>query len=170
MRSGSGWRRWRAASTTRYVYDEQGHLIGEYDGAGNLIQETVWLEDLPVATLRPTGATGNPTPINTYYVLADHLGSPRAVVRPSDSAILWRWDNTDPFGNNAANENPSGQGTFKYALRFPGQYFDAETSTHYNYFRDYDPGDWEVSAERSDWICAVAPIPMDLWRMHRRRE
>ena len=24
-------------------------------------------------------------------------------------------------------------------MRFPGQYFDAETSLHYNYFRDYDP-------------------------------
>ena len=24
-------------------------------------------------------------------------------------------------------------------LRLPGQYFDAETGTHYNYFRDYDP-------------------------------
>lgn len=23
-------------------------------------------------------------------------------------------------------------------LRFPGQYFDAETDFHYNYFRDYD--------------------------------
>jgi len=125
--------------TTRYVYDEHGHLLGEYDGAGKLIQETVWLEDMPVATLRPTGAAGTPAPIAVYYVLADHLGSPRAVVRPSDSAIMWRWDNTDPFGNNAANENPSGQGAFRYALRFPGQYFDAETSTHYNYFRDYDP-------------------------------
>jgi len=25
-------------------------------------------------------------------------------------------------------------------LRFPGQYFDQETGTYYNYFRDYDPG------------------------------
>jgi RHS repeat-associated protein len=24
-------------------------------------------------------------------------------------------------------------------LRFPGQYFDGETNTHQNYFRDYDP-------------------------------
>ncbi|WP_428624591.1 RHS repeat-associated core domain-containing protein, partial [Sedimenticola sp.] len=24
-------------------------------------------------------------------------------------------------------------------LRFPGQYYDAETGTYYNYFRDYDP-------------------------------
>ena len=125
--------------TTRYVYDEQGHLLGEYDSTGKLVQETVWLEDLPVATLRPTGATGTPTPINVYYVLADHLGSPRAVVRPSDNQFMWRWDNTDPFGANVANENPAGQGSFKYALRFPGQYYDAETGTHYNYFRDYDP-------------------------------
>ena len=125
--------------TTRYVYDEQGHLLGEYDSTGKLVQETVWLEDLPVATLRPTGATGTPSPINVYYVLADHLGSPRAVVRPSDNQFMWRWDNTDPFGATVANENPAGQGSFKYALRFPGQYFDAETGTHYNYFRDYDP-------------------------------
>jgi RHS repeat-associated protein len=32
-----------------------------------------------------------------------------------------------------------GGGVFTYNLRFPGQYFDAETETHYNYFRDYDP-------------------------------
>jgi len=127
------------AATTRFVYDEQGRLVGEYDGTGKLIQETVWLDDLPIATLRPTGANGTPTPINVYYVHADHLGSPRAVTRPSDNAIMWRWDNVDPFGANAPNENPAGQGAFKNALRFPGQYYDAETGTHYNYFRDYDP-------------------------------
>ncbi len=139
--------------TTLFVYDEQGHLLGEYDGSGNLIEETVWLEDLPVATLRPTGGSGNPTPINIYYVHADHLGSPRAVTRPSDNAIMWQWDNLDPFGANAANANPSGQGTFTYGLRFPGQYYDAETGTAYNYHRDYDPtvGRYEQSDPIGLW-------------------
>ena len=107
------------AATTYFVYDEQGHLLGEYDGTGALIQETVWLEDLPVATLRPTGS-GNPTPIAIYYVHADHLGSPRAITRPSDNAMMWQWDNVDPFGANAADENPGGQGTFTVCPEIPG--------------------------------------------------
>ncbi|MDD2776896.1 MAG: RHS repeat-associated core domain-containing protein [Gallionella sp.] len=52
---------------------------------------------------------------------------------------MWRWDNTDPFGNNIANENPANQGTFTFNLRFPGQYFDRETGLHYNVNRDYNP-------------------------------
>jgi RHS repeat-associated protein len=129
-----------AGDTTRFVYDEQGHLLGEYEANGKLIQETVWLEDLPVATLRPRpGSTGSPVTVDLYYVHADHLGSPRAITNPGDNSIMWRWDNVDPFGANAADENPGGQGAFEYGLRLPGQYFDAETGTHYNYFRDYDP-------------------------------
>ena len=124
--------------TTHFVYDEQGRLVGEYDGAGNLIQETVWLDELPLATLRPT-RTGNPTPIAIHYVHADHLGTPRAVTRPGDDQLLWRWDNTEPFGNSAPDENPAGLGVYRYHLRFPGQYYDAEAGLHYNYFRDYDP-------------------------------
>ena len=124
---------------TYFVYDERGHVLGEYDRTGSVIEETIWFEDLPVATLRPTGASGIPTPINIYYVHADHLGTGRAVTRPSDNKLMWQWDNLDPFGANPPNENPASQGTFKYNLRFPGQYYDSETGTNYNYFRDYDP-------------------------------
>jgi RHS repeat-associated protein len=52
---------------------------------------------------------------------------------------VWSWDNTEPFGDSVASENPSGLGAFTCNLRFPGQYFDKETNTHYNYFRDYHP-------------------------------
>jgi RHS repeat-associated protein len=53
---------------------------------------------------------------------------------------VWRWDNQEPFGNDVPNENPSGLGTLVVPLRFPGQYFDRESSLAYNYYRDYDPG------------------------------
>jgi RHS repeat-associated protein len=70
---------------------------------------------------------------------ADHLGMPRAITRPSDNQVVWKWDAIDPFGNNPPNENPSGLGTLTYNLRHPGQYADVETGTFQNYFRDYDP-------------------------------
>ncbi|WP_415205915.1 RHS repeat-associated core domain-containing protein [Rudaea sp.] len=50
---------------------------------------------------------------------------------------MWKWDYFGAgaaFGTNA----PSVQ-TLVVNLRFPGQYFDAETGLNYNYFRDYDP-------------------------------
>jgi YD repeat-containing protein len=37
---------------TRFVYDEAGRLIGEYDLSGKPIQETIWFNDLPVAVLK----------------------------------------------------------------------------------------------------------------------
>ena len=73
-----------------------------------------------------------------YYIHADQLDTPR-VITDTAGNVVWQWDNVDPFGNNMANENPTGAGAFKFDLRFPGQYFDKETNTHYNYFRDYDP-------------------------------
>ncbi len=118
-----------APSTTWFVYDEEGRLIGEYDGSGNARQETVWLDGLPVATVQ----NGQP-----YAIHSDHLGTPR-VITDSQGREVWRW-NSDPFGTASANEDPDGDGQpFAFNLRFPGQYFDAETGLHQNYFRDYDP-------------------------------
>jgi RHS repeat-associated protein len=122
------------AGTVLFMYDEAGHLIGEYTSTAALVQETVWLGDLPVATLRPHSGGG----IDIYYVHADQLGAPRMVTRATDNGVMWRWD-TEPFGATAPNANPKGLGTFAYNLRFPGQYYDSETGLLYNYFRDYDP-------------------------------
>jgi YD repeat-containing protein len=65
-----------------FMYDESGHLLGEYSNSGALIQETVWLGDIPVASIRP----GSPAAL--YYVHADHLNTPKMITRPADSAVM----------------------------------------------------------------------------------
>ena len=115
------------------MYDEAGHILGEYTNTGALIEETVWMGDLPVATLQPNGSS-----ISIYYIHSDHLGTPRKITQPSSNTLAWRWD-PDTFGSLGPNQNPGGLGTFIYNLRFPGQYYQAETGLMLNYFRDYDP-------------------------------
>jgi RHS repeat-associated protein len=72
-----------------------------------------------------------------YFVHVDHLNTPRLVTNDQQQAV-WRWDQQEPFGANAPNENPSTLGAFEFPLRFPGQYADKETHLYYNYHRDYD--------------------------------
>jgi YD repeat-containing protein len=100
-----------SAGTTIFMQDEAGHLIGEYNGSGGLIEETVWLGDIPVATLQPDPVSG----IDIYYVHTDQLNSPRKISRPSDNQYMWRWD-ADAFGTASPNQNPAGLGTLIYNL------------------------------------------------------
>jgi RHS repeat-associated protein len=132
--NGLGQRVKKGAPDTYFAYDEAGHLVGEYDSTGALIQELVWLGDTPVASIRP----GNPTGYVFYYIWTDLLDTPRMITDVSNQA-RWTWTHDEPFGNSAPNENPASLGAFAFNLRFPGQYYDAETGLHYNYFRDYDP-------------------------------
>jgi len=100
------------------------------------VQEIVWLDDIPVATIRTDqGGTG----VGIFYIHTDHLNAPSKITRPNDNAVIWRW-NHDPFGNGVPNQDPDGNGlVLTFNLRFPGQYFDAETGLNQNHFRDYDP-------------------------------
>jgi RHS repeat-associated protein len=69
---------------------------------------------------------------DALYVHADHLGTPQKM---TDAAASVVWDATyRPFG-----EEDGVTGTATNHQRFPGQYKDAESGLHYNYFRDYDP-------------------------------
>jgi RHS repeat-associated protein len=52
----------------------------------------------------------------------------------STNTIVWEGI-YKPFGEADVNPNSSVVNNF----RFPGQYYDAETGLHYNYFRYYDP-------------------------------
>ena len=117
--------------------------------------EILWLADTPIAVLkrRPGSTDGGPsgggtatpwtgTPaggVDIYFIHPDHLDSPRALVNANDQ-LIWRWDSS-PFGDTDANEQPTaGITTFVFNLRFPGQQYDREIGTHYNYFRDYEAG------------------------------
>jgi RHS repeat-associated protein len=77
--------------------------------------------------------------ITASYIYPDQVDTPRMITRPSDNQMVWRWDQTDPFGSATPNQNPSSLGTFVYNPRFPGQLFDSEDNLNYNYFRNYDP-------------------------------
>ncbi|MGH8700710.1 MAG: RHS repeat-associated core domain-containing protein [Burkholderiales bacterium] len=62
------------------------------------------------------------------------------MITDESQRVVWRWENTEPFGKSLPEEDPDGDGiAFEMPLRFPGQYRDAETGLFYNYFRDYDP-------------------------------
>lgn len=75
---------------------------------------------------------------NYMYVHTDALGAP---VRMTDKlgAVVWNAD-YDAYGLAQVNEDVDGNSvSAAMNLRFPGQYYDSETSSHYNYFRQYDP-------------------------------
>jgi RHS repeat-associated protein len=111
-----------------YVYDEEGHTIGEYDVNGNPVYEVVYLGDMPV---------GMVTALGINYIYADHIDTPRVITRSQDHAIVWRWDEVEAFGAVPPNEDPSDLGTLTFDLRFPGQVFDRETGLFYNWHRNY---------------------------------
>lgn len=115
---------------TPYAYDEAGRLLGDYATATT---EYIYLDSIPVAVIK----AGVP-----YYIETDHLGTPRQVIDRTRNVAVWKWDSlASTFGTNAPEQDPDGDSAqFVMNLRFPGQYFDAETGLDYNYFRDYEPG------------------------------
>ncbi|TEF92420.1 RHS repeat domain-containing protein, partial [Pseudomonas aeruginosa] len=125
-------------SITTYLYGPDGQLLGEaeHDGSGRKLraQYYLWLDSLPLATIDADydaqGKVGNPT---LLYLHGDHLDTPRLATDTSGQ-IAWQWQ-SDAFGRGEALS----QGSTRVNLRFPGQYYDAESGLHYNYFRDYDP-------------------------------
>ncbi len=117
-----------------FWYDEAGHYLGVYNSSGGLGDETVWLGDIPVATIVPSGHS-----FVFYYIHTDHLNTPRQATLPGNNSQMYTWF-SDPFGTTAQNQNPQGNGTFNYPPRFPGQVSTTQVAGLYqNGFRDYDP-------------------------------
>jgi len=119
------------AVTERYAYDERGHLIGEY---GTTNRDYVWIDGLPVAVVDNT-VTGGVTSSAVNYVTADQLNTPR-VVTNSAGTVIWSWAyQGNPFGE----QSPTSTAGYVLNLRYSGQYYDAESGTNYNMYRNYEP-------------------------------
>lgn len=115
------------ASSQRFAYDEVSQLLGEY---GSASRDYIWLGNLPVAVVD----TGSGASL-VSYVHADGLGTPRAVTDAAGSAI-WQ---LAYLGSAFGEQQPSSSGSFTYSLRFPGQYYDAESGLNYNVHRNFEP-------------------------------
>ncbi|MBU0910516.1 MAG: DUF2778 domain-containing protein [Proteobacteria bacterium] len=111
---------------TYYHYDADDKLIAETDGSGNALRDYIYLGNEPMA-VKVYGAQAG-----LYDFINDHLGTPQVLV-DSTGTTVWQAAYL-PFGKAQVQT-----GTVSNNLRFPGQYYDAETGLHYNWHRYYDP-------------------------------
>ncbi|MFI1303581.1 RHS repeat-associated core domain-containing protein [Streptomyces sioyaensis] len=92
-----------------------------------------------------------------YAIVTDLVGAPRELVEETGD-IAWRARSTLWGATTWRNED-----TAYTPLRFPGQYFDAETQLHYNLHRYYDP---ETARYTSPDPLGLAPAPNPATYVH----
>lgn len=116
------------ATKTVSVFDQWGHRIAEYDGDTNtLLREYIWLGDRPVAVIEGT---------DIFYIHVDYINRPM-LATDDTGAVVWS-ATYYPFGG-IHQVNVDTGALSAQELRFPGQWFQAETGFHQNWHRTYDP-------------------------------
>ncbi|MCP3895456.1 MAG: hypothetical protein GY706_12635, partial [Bacteroides sp.] len=124
-----GRRLWKEVSgvRTHFHYADEG-LVGEYDDSG---------VELKTYGYKP-GSTWTTDPLfmkvgsSYYFYHNDHLGTPQKMTSVN-GAVVWN-AKYNSFGKAEIDQ----ASIVENNLRFPGQYFDAESGLHYNYHRYYD--------------------------------
>ena len=113
-------------TTTHYLYDASSNLIAETMADGTVNREYIYLDGEIFVVNEYQNNPG------LYYYLNDHLGTPQQLVSATGT-VVWQAAYL-PFGKAQI-----GVADVVNNVRFPGQYFDAETGLHYNWHRFYDP-------------------------------
>jgi RHS repeat-associated protein len=92
------------------------------------------------ATSGAVAVTVNSAVAQIYYIEVDHLNTPRSISDQAGNEV-WRWDNTEPFGDSVPNDDPNNIGShFDFPLGLSLYYTDKETGQRYAQLRDcYDP-------------------------------
>jgi RHS repeat-associated protein len=114
--------------TTVFQYDLDGKLIAELDANGHPLRQHAYLDGSPIAMIERKTAESDP---EVYYVHTDHLATPDLIT--NDQGRIVADFEKSPFGVPYVNYSE-----IEYHLGFPGQYYDAESGLHYNYYRNYD--------------------------------
>ncbi len=124
-----GRRLWKEVNgiRTHYFYSDEG-LIGEYSAAGTEIKTYGYAPN----TIWTTNPLFQKIGSRYYYYQNDHLGTPQKMT-DSNGVVVWS-SSYDAFGQAQIQVS-----AFENNLRFPGQYYDAESGLHYNWHRYYDP-------------------------------
>lgn len=110
-------------SRRHYIYNPNGQMIAEANGDTGIVDASyLWIGSEPLAIIKGT---------NLYSIHSDHLGRPEKVTN-SAKTIVWKAENY-AFDRKVTLDNIGGLN-----IGFPGQYYDQESDTFYNYFRTYD--------------------------------
>ncbi|MBT6053243.1 MAG: hypothetical protein HOI47_21350 [Candidatus Scalindua sp.] len=111
---------------TYYFYSDEG-LVGEYDSSGTEIKTYGYA----IGSQWGTNPLYQKVGTTYYWYHNDHLGTPQKVTDTTGTVV---WSAVyDSFGKATVETS-----TITNNLRFPGQYYDAETDLHYNWNRYYD--------------------------------
>ena len=120
------------AVTTWFHYADEG-LVAEFDAAGQEARAYGYWLGKQWGTDPVFLRTFDQGQSTWSFYLNDHAGTPQRLVNSSGD-IVWSASH-DTYGKALVGE----QSSVVNNLRFPGQYFDAETGFHYNWNRYYDP-------------------------------
>lgn len=108
---------------TRFIYGPDGSLLAENNNG--VWTNYIRLNNQVVAMLKNG---------STYYVYNDHLGRPEVVRNSPATTATTVWAAKNTAFDRTVTQNTLGE----FNLGLPGQYYDSEAGTWYNYFRDYD--------------------------------
>ncbi|WP_066263437.1 RHS repeat-associated core domain-containing protein [Hydrogenophaga flava] len=127
------------AGTTHYLHSDWG-LLAEANAAGQVQVSYGWNpqrsnSDSPLYARIPDPANAGASRYVYYH--NDQLGTPQRITDKAGN-VVWAGE-YDAFGKATVSTSADPNLAMVNQLRFPGQYFDAETGLHYNDRRYYDP-------------------------------